>query len=556
MWSPEREAEAPAGGDPAGLLPPEWEEDEERLSFLFSAFKRSREVNSTDWDSKMGFWAPLVLSHSRRQGVVRLRLRDLQEAFQRKGSVPLGLATVLQDLLRRGELQRESDFMASVDSSWISWGVGVFLLKPLKWTLSNMLGDNKVPAEEVLVALELLKEKAEEVYRLYQNSPLSSHPVVALSELSTLCAGSCLDERTFYLVLLQLQKEKRVTVLEQNGEKIVKFARGPHAKVSPVNDVDVGVYQLMQSEQLLSRKVESLSQEAERYKEEARRACRAGKKQLPFPLPSLTLTMTMSPHPASPQALRSLKAKQRTEKRIEALHAKLDTVQGILDRIYASQTDQMVATAPLPQCLAGLCGVHRSSPPLWLALLFGGGLGSFRICLGLPLPLPLGSFGLSGHGVNHAWVFNAYQAGVGALKLSMKDVTVEKAESLVDQIQELCDTQDEVSQTLAGGVTNGLDFDSEELEKELDILLQDTTKEPLDLPDNPQETFHTNSVPTPRISDAELEAELEKLSLSEGGTELYSQGCWWACGPLADSSEARGLVPSSKSPKRQLEPTL
>ncbi|PNJ77033.1 CHMP7 isoform 7 [Pongo abelii] len=101
MWSPEREAEAPAGGDPAGLLPPEWEEDEERMSFLFSAFKRSREVNSTDWDSKMGFWAPLVLSHSRRQGVVRLRLRDLQEAFQRKGSVPLGLATVLQDLLRK-----------------------------------------------------------------------------------------------------------------------------------------------------------------------------------------------------------------------------------------------------------------------------------------------------------------------------------------------------------------------------------------------------------------------------------------------------------------------
>ncbi|XP_063130563.1 charged multivesicular body protein 7 isoform X1 [Rattus norvegicus] len=354
MWSPEREAQAPTGGDPAGLLPPEWEEDEERMSFLFSAFKRSREVNSTDWDSKMGFWAPLVLSHSRRQGVVRLRLRDLQEAFQRKGSVPLGLATVLQDLLRRGELQRESDFMASVDSSWISWGVGVFLLKPLKWTLSNMLGDNKVPAEEVLVAVELLKEKAEEVYRLYQNSPLSSHPVVALSELSALCANSCPDERTFYLVLLQLQKEKRVTVLEQNGEKIVKFARGPHAKVSPVNDVDVGVYQLMQSEQLLSQKVESLSQESERCKEEARRACRAGKKQL---------------------ALRSLKAKQRTEKRIEALHAKLDTVQGILDRIYASQTDQMV--------------------------------------------------------------FNAYQAGVGALKLSMKDVTVEKAESLVDQIQEI-----------------------------------------------------------------------------------------------------------------------
>lgn len=31
----------------------------------------------------------------------------------------------------------------------------------------------------------------------------------------------------------------------------------------------------------------------------------------------------------------------------------------------------------------------------------------------------------------------AYQAGVAALRLSLKDVTVERAESLVDQIQEV-----------------------------------------------------------------------------------------------------------------------
>lgn len=77
------------------------------------------------------------------------------------------------------------------------------------------------------------------------------------------------------------------------------------------------------------------------------------------------------------------------------------------------------------------------------------------------------------------------------------------------------------------------DFDSEELEKELDILLQDTTKEPSDLPENPQEMFYINSVPNTRISDAELEAELEKLSLSEGGRELCFQGGWWACDPHA-----------------------
>ncbi|XP_015504410.1 charged multivesicular body protein 7 isoform X1 [Parus major] len=426
MCSP---GEAPPGPAPAGDLPPEWETDDERMAFLFSAFKQSREVNSTEWDSKMAFWVGLVLARGRRRGAVRTCLRELQNGFERRGSVPLGLGTVLRELLRRGKLQRESDFMASVDSSWISWGVGVFILKPLKWTLSSVLGDSKIPEEEeVLIYVELLQEKAEEVYRLYQNSALSSHPVVALSELRSLCAGLCPDERTFYLLLLQLQKEKRVTILEQNGEKIVKFARGLHAKVSPMNDVDIGVYQLMQSEQLLSQKVESLSQEAEKCKEDARSACRAGKKQL---------------------ALRCLKSKRRTERRIEELHSKLDAVQGILDRIYASQTDQMV--------------------------------------------------------------FNAYQAGVGALKLSMKDVTVERAENLVDQIQELCDTQDEVAQTLAGVGINGLaEMDSEELEKELDSLLQDSSKDSVDLPPVPQ------MVLSARVSDAELEAELEQLSVSAG----------------------------------------
>ncbi|NXI83625.1 CHMP7 protein, partial [Rhipidura dahli] len=433
MCSP---GEAPPGPAPVGDLPPEWETDDERMAFLFSAFKQSREVNSTEWDSKMAFWVGLVLARGRRRGAVRTCLRELQSGFERRGSVPLGLGTVLRELLRRGKLQRESDFMASVDSSWISWGVGVFILKPLKWTLSSVLGDSKIPEEEeVLIYVELsletslhpLQEKAEEVYRLYQSSSLSSHPVVALSELRSLCAGLCPDERTFYLVLLQLQKEKRVTILEQHGEKIVKFARGLHSKVSPMNDVDIGVYQLMQSEQLLSQKVESLSQEAEKCKEDARSACRAGKKQL---------------------ALRCLKAKRRTERRIEELHSKLDTVQGILDRIYASQTDQMV--------------------------------------------------------------FHAYQAGVGALKLSMKDVTVERAENLVDQIQELCDTQDEVAQTLAGVGINGLEMEAEELEKELDSLLQDSSRDSVDLPPVSQKVLG------PPISDAELEAELEQLSVCDG----------------------------------------
>lgn len=54
-------------------------------------------------------------------------------------------------------------------------------------------------------------------------------------------------------------------------------------------------------------------------------------------------------------------------------------------------------------------------------------------------------------------------------------------------------------------------MDSEELEKELDSLLQDSSKDSLDLPPIPQKVL---SAP---ISDAELEAELEQLSVADGG---------------------------------------
>lgn len=80
-------------------FPPDWDDDE-RMSFLFSALKENREVNPTDWDSKMNFWTPLVVQSCRQRGSVCVSLQDLNESFRRKGSVPLGLSTVIQSMIR------------------------------------------------------------------------------------------------------------------------------------------------------------------------------------------------------------------------------------------------------------------------------------------------------------------------------------------------------------------------------------------------------------------------------------------------------------------------
>ncbi|XP_041442817.1 charged multivesicular body protein 7-like isoform X2 [Xenopus laevis] len=87
------------------------------------------------------------------------------------------------------------------------------------------------------------------------------------------------------------------------------------------------------------------------------------------------------------QALRCLRKRKLVERRITELQNKQDNIQGILERISAAETDRKVVSA--------------------------------------------------------------YQMGVSALKQALKDVTLEKAESIVDQIQEYCDLQDDLSQTLS-----------------------------------------------------------------------------------------------------------
>ncbi|XP_055742802.1 charged multivesicular body protein 7 isoform X2 [Salvelinus fontinalis] len=435
-------------------LPPEWEDDE-RMNFLFSDFKESRDVSTTDWDSKMDFWTSLILKIFRSRGTVCVNLQELNKIFQRKGIMPLGLATVIQCMARCGKIQRESEFAANVDCGWVSWGVGLLLVKPLKWTFSTLLGSSGVTLKELFVVIELVKEKAAELLGVYRRSPVANHSLLSFQELRTLSSHVCVDESTLCMALLQLQREKQVTVSLHGGEKIVKFSQPGQNHVSPVSDVDLGIYQLQRSERLLEERVEALGLEAEKYKEEARVLLREGKKS---------------------QALRCLRSRKRVEKKADHLYAQLENVKGILDKIANSQTDKLV--------------------------------------------------------------IQAYQAGVSALRLSLKDVTVEGAESLVDQIQELCDTQDEVNQILSGGALNSTDADTDGLEDELRFLLENSSlDEPSTLPEVPSHPLTPvresgsfcddllsalPSVPQSHfnITDDELDKERSRITLADTGMPL------------------------------------
>lgn len=77
------------------------------------------------------------------------------------------------------------------------------------------------------MSLIVLQEKAADVLAAYYNSERANSPVLPFSELAALCSDVCADESTLCVALLQLQREKKVTVCLRDGEKVSLHQTSP-----------------------------------------------------------------------------------------------------------------------------------------------------------------------------------------------------------------------------------------------------------------------------------------------------------------------------------------
>lgn len=122
---------------------------------MFSAFPESRDVNPKHWDSKLQFWSNLIFENCRYCDELAVDMDTLRQRFSRNDLAPLGLETVLTELIKAGKLQKTEDFANSVNQSWASWSYGI-AKKSLSWSMFALLGF-KQSVEGSLVVLERLK---------------------------------------------------------------------------------------------------------------------------------------------------------------------------------------------------------------------------------------------------------------------------------------------------------------------------------------------------------------------------------------------------------------
>ena len=68
--------------------------------------------------------------------------------------------------------------------------------------------------------LYTFQEKAAELLRVYRSSEFASRSILSFQELCTLSSDVCADESTLCMALLQMQRDKQVTVSLYEGEKV------------------------------------------------------------------------------------------------------------------------------------------------------------------------------------------------------------------------------------------------------------------------------------------------------------------------------------------------
>lgn len=134
-------------------LPVDWDDDD-RMNFMFSAFTESREVNPKHWDSKLHFWSKAILENCKYYGDICIDLTTLKRRFSRNGLTPLGLSTVIREMIQQGKLEQKEDFLNYDSGGWLSWSFGL-VRRSFWWSVGAVWGgsSNKIinPNEEFVL---------------------------------------------------------------------------------------------------------------------------------------------------------------------------------------------------------------------------------------------------------------------------------------------------------------------------------------------------------------------------------------------------------------------
>ena len=376
--------------------------DKQRMDFLFSSFPTNVSANPEHWQSKMSFWKDLITKLCENCNSVSIDMNLIAKWLQRDGRQPMGLQLVWDTMIREGMVVSADEFVGDMarNSSWVGWGLNMFVRKPALWMAGKMLNPLKtlspvktVEQKKSYICVHAFQQKCQKLMRTLQTCKSKTHGqlhILPLHELNDFAKDIVRETKELEMLLLALERDKKVVVFYKSevksSEKFVKFAKHSDECVTPVNEGDLGVVKLEYTKRELEKEISSLYAQQNELLSAIKQLIHFGERA---------------------RAKTLLRQKQRLQLNVKGKETSLDNIQQLLFRLEQCGTDQMV--------------------------------------------------------------MDAYKAGVSAYKEATKSMTIDDADSTMDNLQAALDDHEQITTTLSTPLED--DVITEDLEKELDELL-------------------------------------------------------------------------------------
>ncbi|KAL1122790.1 hypothetical protein AAG570_003116 [Ranatra chinensis] len=269
----ESEVKSPIKG-----MPDCWQ-DEKRMNSLFLPFKK-KELNPVDWESKMKFWRGSVEQWSLQKEDCLVSVKKLEAEFKRKERVPMCLATVIDNLLRSGDLKPKDEFLnLNPQQTWTNWAINSFVKVPVVWSFTKikeaLLEVDDTQIEYVYLAY--LKNRGDILLSAIRSRNAS---LLSLEEILHILTeeGYCVSIETLNFIIHWLQIQRLAVLINFEKRILVKFS-ADNKPVINISEAEAAAITLQQTTVALKKNIESLELEKQQTIDEARNYVKKGMRQ-------------------------------------------------------------------------------------------------------------------------------------------------------------------------------------------------------------------------------------------------------------------------------------
>ncbi|XP_035909242.1 charged multivesicular body protein 7 [Anopheles stephensi] len=314
------------------FLPACWSDDR-RMGILLAEF-RPRQLNAESYDMKMKFWKDLIFSYCTECGSSIVSIVMLKEKFRRNGTVPYCLHTVIEDMLAKGELCKESQYKVQRHAGTFGfnlWTASKLIQAPLSWgyeaVIGSVIGSTNINENENFIVTAVAEQHAKAIENAINERGLQNK-LLQYDDLITLLAEtSNITRQGVEPAMILLENRGRLTKqIMASGESstvLIKFA-GANLAAQPITSIEKSIYDLEQSEKRLMKDINTIERNISQTMDEVREYIKNGRKQM---------------------AKTYLKKKHTLEKHMQGKISALENLQILLLKIHNSQSDKNVIEA-------------------------------------------------------------------------------------------------------------------------------------------------------------------------------------------------------------------